>query len=180
MAGHGIKIRGRNCLLIGAGGAARAAAYLLVRERAASVHILNRSTERAETLAAHLRGMAAESGTAIPVEVLPLDRWHELVGEDFLAIQTTSVGMYPDVGRAPVEDPAFYKKIRQAVDIVYTPRRTRFMEYVEAAGGVAAGGLDMLIYQGVAALELWEPGLTVPAGLIGQIRAEMEERLPHG
>lgn len=46
-----------------------------------------------------------------------------------------------------------YEKIQTAVDIVYTPAKTRFMELVEEAGGRAVGGLDMLIYQGIIAFE---------------------------
>lgn len=177
MTGHGMEICGRDCLLIGAGGAARAAAYLLVREKAASVYILNRSVEKAKELAEGMRTLAAGRGYEMPVEALPLDGWRGISGDGYLAIQTTSAGMYPDVNRAPVEDEAFYRKIRQAIDVVYTPRRTRFMEYVEAAGGTAAGGLDMLVWQGVAALELWKPGLEVPAGIVADVRQVMEERL---
>ena len=81
--------------------------------------------------------------------------------------------MYPDTDRAPVEDPAFYRKIAAAVDAVYTPARTRFMEYTEQAGGQAVNGLDMLIYQGVAAFELWNPGIRVPDEIIAQSRQKM-------
>ncbi len=181
MRGHGMEIRGRDCLLIGAGGAARAAAYLLVRERAASVTVLNRSTDKAEALAADMKRMAESlSGSgAVSVSALPLDRWRQLTGDSYLAVQTTSVGMYPHVDAAPVEDGGFYKKIAQAVDVVYTPSETRFMEYVKAAGGRACGGLDMLIYQGVAALELWNPGVKVPREVVDRVRAGMEEQL-HG
>ena len=57
--------------------------------------------------------------------------------------------------------------------------KERLLEYVEAVGGRACGGLDMLIYQGVAALELWNPGLRVPREVVDRVRAGMEERL-HG
>lgn len=176
MRGQGMEIRGRDCLLIGAGGAARAAAYLLVREGAASVTVLNRTPDKAEALAEDMRRMAADGGE-IAVAALPLVRWRELPGNSYLAIQTTSVGMHPHTDAAPVEDMDFYRKIAQAVDIIYTPSETRFMKHVKAAGGQAAGGLDMLICQGVAALELWNPGLHVPDEVIGHVREIMEERL---
>ncbi len=241
-----MEIRGRDCLLIGAGGAARAAAYLMVREGAASVTILNRSPDKAEALAEDIRRMAEqmewrgdslERGTRIPdkaslergkqpqgdaalrqgkqpqmsaalergkqpqgdaaleqgkkpqgdvltgreivVSAFPLDQWRRLPGSSYLAVQTTSVGMYPHTDAAPIEDAEFYRKIAQAVDIIYTPSETRFMKYVKQAGGRVCGGLDMLIYQGVAALELWNPGVEVPREVVDRVRRVMEERL-HG
>ena len=47
------------------------------------------------------------------------------------------------------------------------------MEYTEQAGGQAVNGLDMLIYQGVAAFELWNPGIRVPDEIIAQSRQKM-------
>ena len=180
MSGQDMKIFGRDCLLIGAGGAARAAAYLLVREGAASVTVLNRSLDRAEALTEDMRKMAAEMNRAdcgLKLQALLPDRWNQLPGDSYLAIQCTSVGMYPHVDEAPIEDAKFYQKISQAVDIVYTPSQTRFMKYAEAAGSRVCGGLDMLIFQGVAALELWNPGVKVPQEVVERIRAIMEERL---
>ncbi len=179
MRRQGMEIRGRDCLLIGAGGAARAAAYLLVREGAASVTVLNRSPEKAESLAAQIRKQAAERGQEMKVSAAALGQWRQLEGDSYLAVQTTSVGMYPQTEAAPIEDAAFYRKLAQAVDIVYTPSRTRFMQYVEAAGGRAAGGLDMLLYQGVAALELWNPGVKVSEKVVDGVRGILEEQL-HG
>ena len=64
-----------------------------------------------------------------------------------------------------------------AVDIIYTPAKTRFMEYVEEAGGKAINGLDMLIYQGIIAFELWNPGVKVPDEVIKKVREKMMEQL---
>ena len=93
------------------------------------------------------------------------------------AVQTTSVGMHPNVDHAPVEDAEFYKKIDTAVDIVYTPMETKFMKYVRAAGGKAVGGLDMLIYQGVIAYELWNPETVFTSEMIDGARVLMREEL---
>ena len=169
MTEHGIAIGGRHCLLLGAGGAAKAAAYLLMKEGAASITVLNRTLPRAQALAEEMnRRFGKET-----MQAAALADWTRLERDDYLAVQTTSVGMYPDTDRAPVEDPAFYRKIAAAVDAVYTPARTRFMEYTEQAGGQAVNGLDMLIYQGVAAFELWNPGIRVPDEIIAQSRQKM-------
>ena len=63
------------------------------------------------------------------------------------------------------------------MDAVYTPARTRFMEFVEEAGGRAVNGLDMLIYQGVDAFELWNPDRKVPGDVIREARELMRNTL---
>lgn len=175
MTEHGMKIGGRHCILLGAGGAAKAAAYLLMREKAETVTILNRSIEKAQILADEMNKKAGKT----LMRALPLEQWRQLEGDSYLAVQTTSVGMHPNEGRAVIEDLSFYEKISQAVDAVYMPSKTRFMEYVEAAGGQAVNGLDMLIYQGIAAFELWNPQVKVPKEVVEKVRQMMEEQL-HG
>lgn len=173
ITGQGIDVRGQDCLMIGAGGAAKAVAYMLMSHGAASVVILNRTVEKAQTLAEELnRQFGRET-----IRAMRLSDWDKLEEASYLAIQTTSVGMYPKTDAAPVEDQEFYKKIHMAVDIIYTPAKTRFMEYVEAAGGKAINGLDMLIYQGIIAFELWNPQVRVPEEVVDQVRQRMQEQL---
>lgn len=168
-----IQVSGQDCLLIGAGGAAKAAAYMLMKHQARSVVILNRSPEKARTLAEEMnRQFHTET-----MKALPLSEYKSLEKDSYLAIQTTSVGMHPGIGRAPIEAPEFYSKIHTAVDIIYTPSRTRFMELAEEAGASAVNGLDMLIYQGIIAFELWNPHTHVTDQMADQIRIKMEEQL---
>lgn len=154
-----IAIRGQRCLLLGAGGAAKAAAYLLAREGADEVFLLNRNLERAAQLADCVNGLTGRD----VIRPMALADYGRLpgTGRDFLCIQSTSVGMHPDTDRAVIEDEAFYQRIHTGVDIVYTPSETKFMRLVRASGGSAVGGLDMLLYQGIIAYELWNPGTVV-------------------
>lgn len=171
--GHGINPEGKDCLMIGAGGAAKAVAYMLMKHGAASVVILNRTMDKARTLTEEMnRQFGRET-----MKAMALEDCGKLEKEHYLVFQTTSVGMYPKVGHAPIEDTTFYKKIQTAVDIVYTPAKTRFMELVEEAGGQAVGGLDMLIYQGIIAFELWNPGVIVTEKMVDTVRQMMTERL---
>ena len=73
----------------------------------------------------------------------------------YIVIQTTSVGLYPNVGDTAIEDEEFYKLVGAGVDIIYNPSTTKFMEKCRKAGKPAYNGLKMLLYQGVAAYELW-------------------------
>ena len=148
---QGLSIRGAKVLVLGAGGAARSAAVLAALKGAAELVILNRNKERAEALAKSLRNVAPE----LPVLTEGLDAWESLSGNDYLAIQCTSVGMWPKAEDAVIADPRFYEKLSAAADIVYTPAETKFLRLARAAGNPTVGGLSMLISQGIRAFSLW-------------------------
>jgi shikimate dehydrogenase len=94
MCADHVEIEGRDVVLIGAGGAARAAAYMLLRYGAVKIVILNRTLERAKELAEELN---REKGQAL-AEGMTFDQVNEIDGHTgLLAIQATSVGMVPKV-----------------------------------------------------------------------------------
>ncbi len=173
MTEAGMEIEGRDCLLIGAGGAAKAAAFLLGSQGAASVIVLNRNPKRAGKLSEE---MNRRFGRAF-MTAMALADYGKVPDRPYLAVQTTSVGMDPDTGHAPVEDRGFYRNIPWAMEIIYTPAKTRFMSLVEEAGGRAVNGLDMLLYQGIEAFELWNPGRKVPEAVVSQAREMMRKEL---
>ena len=146
---------------------------MLAKEGASVIYVLNRSLEKAEALSEIVN---ERFGRRVMLP-MALDDYGKLECSSCLAVQTTSVGMHPNVDHAPVEDAEFYKKIDTAVDIVYTPMETKFMKYVRAAGGKAVGGLDMLIYQGVIAYELWNPETVFTREMIDGARVLMREEL---
>ena len=78
-----------------------------------------------------------------------------LEGDDYIVIQTSSVGLYPNCDSAVIEDEEFYKKAAVGVDIIYNPATTKFIKLINAQGKCAYNGLKMLLYQGVSAFELW-------------------------
>lgn len=169
----GMVIEGKDWLLIGAGGAAKAAAFVLGRGNAASVTVLNRSGERARALAGEMNRQFQRDFML----AMALEDYRMLPDREWQAVQTTSVGMYPNGSQAPVEDKGFYRNIRNAIDVIYTPAQTKFMDLVEEAGGRAVNGLNMLIYQGVEAFELWNPERKVPGEVIAKARQLMREAL---
>ncbi len=146
-----IPLQGENVILLGSGGAARAIAFLCAAERAKHIYILNRTFEKAQDIASAVNQYY---GAQIASAHLLKD-YGMLQGQDYIAIQTTSVGLYPNVNEAPITDEAFYQKIKAGVDIIYNPAKTHFMKLLENAGGRAYNGLKMLLYQGVSAFELW-------------------------
>ncbi len=169
----GFTVKGRDCLLIGAGGAARAAAYMLARGGAESITVLNRSLEKAEELAEYGNRIAGR----MLMRALPLSQWNALCGKRYLAIQCTSVGMHPAEDAAPIEDKEFYQLIEEALDVIYTPAETKFMRMVREAGGRAVNGLKMLVYQGAVSYELWNPGVQVDRETLALAETLIQRRL---
>ena len=172
MTERNISIKEQAVIMIGAGGAAKAVAYLLGREGANTVYLLNRTIEKAVELASDMNRRFAKK-VFVP---MALSDYQKIPKGSYLAIQTTSVGMYPGTGQAPIEDEEFYQKIHTGIDLIYRPLKTRFMNYVEAAGGITINGLSMLLYQGVTAFELWNER-TVSGALVSQAYELLKEAL---
>lgn len=146
-----IRIRDEEIILLGAGGAARAVAFLCVNEGAKKVYLLNRSTDKAGAVAEEVnRHFGCDK--IVPMK---LADYGMLPDGRFLAIQGTSVGLSPNDNEAVIYDEAFYRKIHTGFDLIYKPEETKFMKLVRAQGGTAYNGLGMLLYQGVIAYELW-------------------------
>lgn len=166
MTEAGMEIRDRTCILLGAGGAAKAAAYVLASGGAAKVYVLNRSLARAQELSDYINGVSGRE-ILVPLE---LGDWQSIEERGCLAVQTTSVGMHPNVDQSPVEAPEFFEKLDAAFDAVYTPAETKFMRLAAAAGAKVSNGLDMLLYQGIAAYELWYPDVKISGEVIDGAR----------
>lgn len=166
VAKAGIHLSGRECILIGAGGAAKAAAYMMAKGGASAIYVLNRSISKAVALADYVNGLFGKE-LAHP---MGLGDYARIPKGRYFAVQSTNVGMDPNVDEAPIEALEFYELIEAAVDVIYTPAETKFMRYVREAGGHAVNGLDMLLYQGAYSFELWNPGLKVNADVIEEAR----------
>ena len=151
MVSYGIKIENEKIVILGAGGAARAVAFLCVYFGAEKVYILNRSVEKAKAVSAEAaKVMGRDCLVPMALEDYPL-----LPEEKMLCIQATSVGLSPKEHEAVIEEDDFYKRIHTGYDLIYRPANTRFMQLVKKQGGKAYHGLKMLLYQGVEAFELW-------------------------
>lgn len=166
MQEDGVSIREKEVIVLGAGGVGRTVAYLCAYKGAARVYLMNRSKKKAEAVADEVNKKSGRDCVC----ALGLEEWKRLPEHRMLAIQATSVGLFPDSGRAVIEDPAFYERVHTGYDLIYRPAQTRFMKLVEQSGGQAFNGLKMLVYQGVEAFELWNQ-VTVTPELASKIYA---------
>ncbi len=169
---EGIRLKEQEVILLGAGGAARAVAFMCAAQSVKKVYLLNRSPEKAKAVADEVN---AKSGRKC-IYPMALGNYRELPEQKFLAIQATSVGLYPNVDQAVIEDQAFYQKIHTGYDLIYKPRDTRFMQLVRENGGCAFHGLKMLLYQGIIAYELWNR-TSVSEEMAAQVYEVLEERV---
>ena len=151
MVSEGIRLEGEKVILLGAGGAARAVAFLCAEKNAEKVYLLNRSIEKAQAVADEVNAAFGKDC----ITAMTMDAYQELPEGKYLAIQGTSVGLHPDSDKAVIEDEAFYRKIHTGYDLIYKPAETKFMKLVKENGGMAYNGLKMLLYQGIIAYELW-------------------------
>lgn len=155
---HGAVIEGADVVVIGSGGAARAAAIGLARANVASVTVIARDRDAALSLA-----------TSVGVVALHVESaWTRLKREDSAAalaaasvvIQATSCGMQggpPDDDILKGADLTRCAPGTVAFDLVYVPEETRWMREAARCGldVIERGGTEMLVRQGAAALKLW-------------------------
>ena len=157
MKSDGIELKDAKVVILGAGGAARSAAFLCAFHKAKEVYILNRTVEKAALVAEEVK----EKTGFTEVRAMSLADYDKLPGDGYLCIQATKVGLYPNAEESPVNEPAFFEKLDALYDLIYTPWETKCMKLAKESGAAAYNGLKMLLYQGVAAYEMWND-TTVP------------------
>ena len=140
-------LSGKTIVVLGAGGAARGILWALAQERPAAIIIANRTEARAAEL-------AASFPAGLRISALPWSELRGAVAEADVVVNTTSVGMSPNVDDLPL-DPAWLKPGAVASDLIYNPLKTAFLARAEERGCRAHGGLGMFIYQGAYAFEYW-------------------------
>lgn len=151
-----VPLRGRHVVLLGAGGAARAAGFLCAAEGAESLTIVNRTAERARQLSADI----GHWYPAVKLRAGALRELSDLLPDDgCITIQCTSAGLYPRVEEDPLAGAdgaeALLARTDFAFDVIYRPRETLFLRRVREHGGRTMNGLVMLLYQGIEAFEKW-------------------------
>ena len=151
MTNYGIRLENEKVIILGAGGAARAVAWMCAHYGVSKIYLLNRSLKKAQ-------GIAEEVNQVMKRELIypmTLEDYHKLPEEKMLCIQATSVGLSPRENEVVISQEEFYKRIHTGYDLIYRPANTKFMQLVKAHGGQAYHGLKMLLYQGIEAFELW-------------------------
>ncbi len=148
----GIEPKGKNIVVLGAGGASRAISFILAN-RGAHLVIVNRLQEL--DWAKDLAGRISQTfHTEVSALELNRENLAQALDKADILVNTTSVGMTPNVDVTPVE-PDLLRRDLIVYDIVYNPVKTRLLREAEAVGASTISGLDMLVWQGAIAFEKW-------------------------
>lgn len=156
----GLDVSDQRVLVIGAGGAARGVAYALAKAGAANIVIANRTLEQAEqlsTLISHITHVKA-------IQLGEIGNW---INDRTLIVNTTSVGMHPNVDASPLEATVLPEGVIVS-DLIYNPPKTMLLKQAEKRGCVIHNGLGMFVHQGALAYEKWT-GVKPPTGVMREV-----------
>jgi len=134
---NNVKLEGKDCLIIGAGGAAYAIAYALIKSKVKSISVHNRTKEHKENLLKWINKSISNN----------------IADNPNVIINCTPLGMSPNINLTPD-----YKKLNKkhiAIDTIYNPIETKWLNNCKREGARTIGGLDMFIGQGVASINIW-------------------------
>ncbi len=165
-------IRDKEVTVLGAGGAARSVIYVLIRKfNPRKINIVNRTLQRAETLADYFSSKMSnavfETYELLPPDIVPV------LSQSSLIINTTSAGLYPKTDDSPFELGEAFNENQIVFDVIYNPLKTNFLRLAEEKGAKIINGLTMFLEQGARAYELWT-GKTMPKA---KIYLELEKKL---
>jgi len=169
---RGIAPKGKNVVILGAGGASRAISFILA-EQDTNLTIVNRLLELdwAEELACRLSQVFTKE-----IEALELNRENlaRVLERADILINATSVGMSPDIDETPVPS-KLLKPGLVVFDIVYNPIKTRLLREAEETSAQTISGLDMLVWQGALSFEKWT-GLKAPVEVMKEEAIKVLEK----
>lgn len=145
----GTKIKGKSVFILGSGGAARAIALTLALNNATKIYICNRTYEKALSLSNEVTRIS--NCTAVP---MMYEEMKMAINDSHVLINTTSVGMLPDINESPLDKSLLNSKLI-VCDIVYNPMETKLLTDAKEKECRIVPGLPMLVYQGAEAFEIW-------------------------
>ena len=137
---NNIKIKGKTVVILGAGGAAKAVIQYMIDSNAKRVVLVSRDTSKA---AKNFKG----------IEIIDYTQLDAIPSGD-LIVNCTPVGMYPNTHNCPVGE-NIITKFNVAVDLIYNPYETLFLNIAKKNGLKSVNGLYMLVSQAIYSEELW-------------------------
>ena len=153
------KIKNKNVLITGAGGASRAISFYIAEYGADRLEILNRNVEKADKLASDI----SDSGL---IDNVNSDSIKNMNLDDVdILINTTPVGMHPNVNDTPIALAGDMHEELAVFDAVYNPNETELLKEAIKANAKPVYGIKMLLYQGAESFNIWT-GKKAPIGVM--------------
>ncbi|MEO1593328.1 MAG: shikimate dehydrogenase [Cyanobacteria bacterium J06632_22] len=144
---------GQTAIVLGNGGAARAVVAACAELGMAQIQVFGRSAEKLNAFVDSWQG----ANFANRISVRPWSALEQALPQAGLVVNSTPLGMAPQTEASPLspEQIAILPDHAVAYDLIYTPRPTQFLKLAAERGLMAIDGLEMLVQQGAAALEIW-------------------------
>ncbi len=133
-------IKGSNVIVLGAGGAARAAVYAMQQRQAGSITILNRTFSKAKKLGKRFKCHYGEL-------------YNFKISKPDIIINTTNLGMGENKGKSPIDTTLLNNVV--VLDAIYNPLKTKLIRDANKKGCTAINGIPWLIHQGLESFRLW-------------------------
>ncbi len=150
----GLNLKELEVLFLGAGGAGRVAALKLAEERVAKLYLVNRTSSKAEELAAEINNRYPQTSVSVGYP-------ENIPDKIDLILNSTSLGLN-ERDPLPIDESKFSLGNAESVfDMIYNPAETKLLKKAKTSGCNTSNGLGMLLWQGVKALEIWS-GQTAP------------------
>ncbi|MFH1835448.1 MAG: shikimate dehydrogenase [Methanobacteriota archaeon] len=161
----GFPVKGKNVLILGAGGAARAISFQAVLE-GANVSLSNREEEKQMVL-----NLASELNEKTKSEVMVVDMVDETLARELsntdVLVHATPVGMHPHEDGILISSELIPSEVA-VMDIVYNPLETRLLREAKERGCPTISGVGMLVHQGVECEKIWL-GIDPPVDVMKKI-----------
>jgi shikimate dehydrogenase len=155
---NGFEIKDKDILVIGNGGSARGIAYALLNEKARVV-IAGRNSEKIMSLVKNIRKRHKF------IDFILIEDINKNFMEDMgVIINTTPIGMSPDIDNIPIDESLITKR-HIVFDIVYSPDMTKLLQISKDKGCKIIHGIEMLVNQGALQFEIWT-GLKPPLSVM--------------
>jgi shikimate dehydrogenase len=152
-----VSIAGKRITILGTGGSARTALFTFLLNGCRDIAIAGRRPARASAMS---REAGKRFHRRVPLLKLETPAFARRMAGTDLLVNCTSAGMVPNAGKTPVKK-NLLRRGMAVFDIVYQPEKTRLLKEAAEAGLKTVGGMDMLIFQGMAAFKLFT-GKSVP------------------
>ena len=145
------KVKDKNVVIAGAGGASRAISFYLAKYGADNSTILNRNVVKADSLASDV----LDSNLIENVKSDSISKINDYLSDADILINTTPVGMHPNVDADPIASSDMMHENLVVFDAVYNPNETVLIKEAIKAGAKPVYGIKMLLYQGAESFEIW-------------------------
>lgn len=157
---YGKSLKNKTVVLLGAGGVAKAAAYVICSLGCNKIFVVNRTEEKADKLKKIFKSEIADIDL---IASNSTNLIHVVQGAD-IVINATPIGMFPNVENVPINTECLGTG-QFVMDLIYHPAKTRFVKEATRKGSKTIGGVPMFINQAAESFKIWT-GISPPKGVM--------------